>query len=428
MGKQRAMMDFLTHLLRKPSGAPGALGALTLLLLGAVVSPKASAAGPPLLHQKDAAYEAVKVNHAVKALEKALEAARARVQSAGSWANPSLVSQYQLSTDAGNHMLTLGLRQPLDFRGITSQRQIAAEDEAFALEIQLAATRRKVAYQARRAYVTLWLSEATEKGQGAALGFLKAELERGKKRVKAGALAPHELIHTEFEWALAQQRYTQAKHEVERARIRLNVLLERPISQSISLPPVAQDAPPPEGELNRWLEEARLKRPEPNLAKLAARQERRGAKMAELMRFGEGEIDLEGGTAGPYAAPMLYGAFTLPIPLWNNYAAATNAHQAEAARQEAHQAAAEAALKAEVTDAWIETRQAAARVEEVTQGSLTLAAHALEKAQARVASGAGAALEVVEARQQELEAKTQHIRALLNYHLARLKLEEAVGR
>jgi cobalt-zinc-cadmium efflux system outer membrane protein len=395
----------------------------TLLPSSAVA---ATAASP--LSQAEAASQALRTSHSVRALERALDAARARARAAGSWPNPAVVSQYQLSTDYGNHMLTVGLKQPLDFRGLTRQRQEAAEDEVVALEAELGATRRQVTYQARRAYVTLWLAQATVAGHDAAQRFLQAELARGKRRVAAGALAPHELIHTEFELALAHQRWVQAQHDAERARERLNVLFGRPLASPIPMPPVALRAPMPEGELAVWVAEARQKRVEPRQAELAARKERRAARLAESLRFGEGEIDLEGGTAGPYSAPMLYSAFALPVPLWNNYGAEAAAHEAEAARQEALRAAAEASITAEVTDAWIETRQAAARVEEVARGSLALAEHALEKAEARVAAGAGAAVEVLEAQQQRLTAQTNHLQALLTYHLARLRLEEAAGR
>jgi cobalt-zinc-cadmium efflux system outer membrane protein len=325
-------------------------------------------------------------------------------------------------------MLTVGVRQPLDFRGLARQRQEAAEEEALAVEAELAGTRRQVAYQARRAHVALWLALATVRGHEAEQRYLRDELARGKRRVAAGALAPHELIHTEFELAQAHQRWVQASHDAERARDRLNVLFGRPVGTAIPMPPVALTAPVPEGELAAWVAEARAHRFEPLQAELAARRERRSARLAASLRFGEGELDMQGGTAGPLNAPLLYTAFSLPVPVWNDYGAEAASHEAEAARQEAQRAAAEAAIAAEVTDAWLEARQAAARVEEIARGPLALAGHALEKAQARLAAGAGALVEVLEARQQRLAAEASRLQALLTYHQARLRLEEAAGR
>ncbi|MEB3329439.1 MAG: TolC family protein [Candidatus Sericytochromatia bacterium] len=413
---------------RTMAGVPRRL--LAFLLTGAcgLLPPGPAVAAEPPLTASAAAERAVRASGAVRALERAVEAARARARAAGAWPNPAVVSQYQLSTDPGNHMLTVGVRQPLDFRGLARQRQEAAEDGALAIAAELTATRRQVAYQARRAYVSLWLALATVRGHEADQRYLRDELARGKRRVAAGALAAHELIHTEFELALAHQRWVQAGHDAERARDRLNVLFGSPVATPIPMPPVALAAPAPEGDLATWVAEARRQRAEPLQAELGARQERRSARLAESLRFGEGELDLEGGTAGPYGAPMLYSAFSLPVPLWNDHAAEAAAHEAEAARQEAQRAAAEATIAAEVTDAWLETRQAAARVEEVARGPLALAGHALEKARARLAAGAGSPVEVLEARQQQREAETSHLQALLAYHLARLRLEEAAGR
>jgi outer membrane protein TolC len=399
-----------------------------LVATGLTPAPGLAAPASEAWTQEAAAEAAVRHSAAVRGLERATEAARSRARAAGAWPNPAVVSQYQLSTDPGNHMLTLGVRQPLDFRGLARQRREAAEDEAQALVTELEATRRKVRLEARRAHVSLGLARATLAGQEAEVRYLEGELARGRRRVQAGALAAHELIHTEFELALAHQRLVQAGHDAERALARLNVLFGRPIDAPVALPPVAREAPAVAGGLAAWIAEARTRRPEPLQAELAARRERRSARLAESLRFGEGELDVEGGTAGPYSAPMLYSAFSLPVPVWNDYGAEAAAHDAEAARQEAQRAAAEAAIAAEVTDAWLEARQAAARVEEVVRGPLALSGHALEKAQARLAAGAGSPDEVLEARQQRRAAETSHLQALLAYHLARLRLEEAAGR
>ncbi|MEB3198175.1 MAG: TolC family protein [Candidatus Sericytochromatia bacterium] len=397
------------------------------LLVGLCVPP-VQAAPLQALSAEEAARLAIATSPTLRALEKASEAARARAQAAGAWSNPALVSQFQSSPDLGNHMLTFGLRQPLDFRQLAQQRREAAEDEALTLELRLAATRRQVGFQARRSHVSLWLAEAGVQDHSRLVGFLQGELARGQRRVAAGALAAHELIHTEFELAMARQKLNQAQASGERARAQLNLLLGRPVDAPVTLPGMDPAVPAPPGELKRWIQEALSRRVEPRAAELAARRERRGMRLAESLRFGEGELDLQGGTAGPLLAPLLYGAFALPVPLWNDYRAEVAAHAAEAARQDAERTAAEAAIAAEVTDAWLETRLAAARVREISDGALALALHAVEKAEARLKAGAGTAVELLTARQERLEAETAHRTALLSYHLARLRLEEACGR
>jgi outer membrane protein TolC len=370
----------------------------------------------------------VQASGVIRALERACDACRARAQAVGAWPNPALVSQYQLSSDPGNHMLTFGLRQPLDFRGLTSQRREAAEDEVRAMTLELDALKREVRYQARRAFISLWLAQATVDGQNTELTFLKHELVRVRRRVAAGTLSVHEVVHAEFEMSQAEQSHTEAAHELERVRARLNVLFGQPVDAPIRLPAIELKVPVPADNMSEWIAEALKNRSEPLKALISAQKERRAARLAESLRFGEGEIDLQGGTAGPLVAPILYSAFSLQVPLWNDYRTEVAAHEAEAASQEARRLASESAIAAEVTDAWIEARQAAIRVKQVVTVSLALSEHALEKAEIRVAAGAGTLVEVLEAKQRRNTAHTARLKALLNYHLARLRLEEAAGR
>lgn len=398
---------------------------LPALLLALLLTARPALAAPTGLDQAAAA--AVAASPALVAVDRALEAARARARAAGAWPNPSLVSQVQLSTNAANNMVTVGVRQPLDFRGLAAQRRAAAEEDVERLRLTHARLTRQVAQEARQAYLALAYDRARVAQHEARIRYVEQELARGKKRIELGALAPHELIHVEFELAQARQDRQQAAHEAARAETRLNLLWGRATATPVELVPLAEPPRDAERPLQAWLTEAEGARLELQEAAIAARQEARAARLAESLRFGEGEIDLEGGTAAN-TEPLLYGSFALPVPLHNTRTDEAAAHQAEAARLEAERHVAWRAIAQEIADAHLATRQAAERLRTIDQGLLPLARHAVERAEARTKAGAASPEERLEARRELDEATAARNQALITYHQARLRLEAAVGR
>jgi cobalt-zinc-cadmium efflux system outer membrane protein len=400
--------------------------ALTLALSlsgGLAIAPPAQAAPITL---ETSARTAEAASPALKALDAALEAARARALAAGAWTNPSLVSQVQLSTNPDANMVTVGFRQPLDFRRLAQQRREAAEEEIASLELTRTRTRQQVHHQAKTAYVSLWLARARVAQHDRLVAYAEAELARGRRRVAAGALAGHELVHVEFELARARLDRQAVAHEADRARVRLNFLWGRAADAPIAQPP-APATLPTLSPLADWLAEGQAQRTELAQAVIAARREERVARLAESLRFGEGDIDLEAGTTGR-GDPTIYGAFGLPVPVWNTREHEAAAARAEGARHEAERAATAQGVAQEIADAYLEVQQAAERHRMAASGLLPLAGHALEKAEARVRAGAGRPAEVLEARQAILDAESARLNALLDYHLAHARLEWAAGR
>lgn len=397
--------------------------ALTLALSLTAIAPPAQAAP---ITPETSAQTAEAASPALKALDAALEAARARALAAGAWTNPSLVSQVQLSTNPDANMVTVGFRQPLDFRRLAQQRRESAEEEIASLALTRTRTRQQVRHQAKAAYVSLWLAQATLAQHDRAVAYAEAELARGRKRVAAGGLAGHELVHVEFELARARLERQSAAHEADRARARLNFQWGRAPEAPVALPP-APTTLPPLPPLADWLAEGQAQRPELAQAVIAARREERVARLAESLRFGEGDIDLEAGTTGR-GDPTIYGAFGLPVPVWNTREHEAAAARAEGARHAAERAATAQGIAQEIADAYLEVRQAAERHRMAASGLLPLAGHALEKAEARVKAGAARPAEVLEARQAVLAAESARLNALLDYHLAHARLEWAAGR
>ncbi|MNS89599.1 Outer membrane efflux protein [compost metagenome] len=323
-------------------------------------------------------------------------------------------------------MVTVGFRQPLDFRRLADQRRAAADEEVAGLELARRRAAQQVRHQATIAYWQLSLAEANRAQHDRLVAFAEGELARGRARVAAGGIAGHELVHVEFELARARLARQAAAHEAARARTRLNLLWGRDIEAAVALPPppTTLKALP---ALADWLAEGRANRPEIGQAVIAARREARVARLAESLRFGEGEIDLEAGTTGR-SDPTLYGAFALPVPIWNTREHEAAAARSEQARHEADRAAVAQAVAAEIADSYLETQQAAERFVAAETGLVPLAGHALEKAEARLKAGAGRPTELIEARRELMLAEAARLNALLDYHLAFARLELAAGR
>ena len=397
-----------------------------LLATAALLAPQAPASAAVLVPEQAVA-RALAASPALRAYDQAIDAARVRAGLAGAWPNPSVVTQVQLSPNRDQQMLTLGLRQPLDFRNLGALRRTHAEADVEALALARERTHRKVANEARQAYLHLWRDEAAVRAQERHVAFLEGELARQRRRAAAGAVAPHETLHVAYELASARLQRQAARHEAERERARLNFLWGAPADAAIALAPRPAGPPGPLPPLDAWVAEARAKRLELAEATTAIRREVHAANVAEALRFGEGELDLEAGTAGA-ADPLFYSAFALPVPLWADPAGGAAAARADAARLEAERVGLARAIDQEVADAYLACRQAAERLRETTEVLVPLAGHALERAVTRVRAGAAMGAEILEARKQQRDAENARLQATLDYDLALLRLGQAAGR
>lgn len=411
--------------------------ALAVALLGFACCAPAATAGPAERPEENRATaslgleaalaEAEAHSPAIAALDAAIVAARARAVSAGSWPNPSLVAQSQLSTNAGNNMVTVGFRQPLDFRGLTAQRRAHAEEEVEYLQHARAVASLRERSAVREAYWRMALALEAVQARDSEVAAVQREHTRAQRRVAAGALAVHELVHTEHELAHSRLDAQAARHELARAQLRFNLLLGRPGETPVRLAPRALETFAALGALDEYQRTAFANRPEWSQAGVALRRENRAVRLAEALRFGEGEIDLEGGTTSN-TDPTLYAAFALPVPLWNDQRAEVTAAQAQSARVAAEQAGVRRDLQLEVAQAYLDAQQARDRLREVTESLLKLAEHGLEKAEARVKVGAASPEEILVARKDLLAAQLARLERLLELHLADARLQSAIGR
>jgi outer membrane protein TolC len=396
---------------------------LALLLLLAL--PTGSAWATPLT-QDELSTRAIAHSPVIKAMDHAIEAAKARTVVSGARSNPSLVGQVQLSPTSDHNMLTLGFRQLLDFRGLASQRRAQAEEEVEILALQRMRLTQEVSAQAKEVYWQAWQARTELDRKTRDLAWRRDELERARKRVEMGSTSRHELVDVELDLLEAELAQRNAQQQAKGQVARLNFLLGQPASTEIALaaPPSTLE---PLAPLSTWIDEAQLNRPEPRQVAIARRREVRGVRLAESLSFGEGELEAQAGTAAN-ADPVFLGSFDLPLPLWNRYEGERKAASADAARLDVEMLASRQAIAQEVLTAYYAAVEARSRLVDVTERLIPHAEHMLEKAQERLKLGAGSRAELQSARHAFSQAESERAKAYLDYQLSLLRLETAAGR
>lgn len=397
--------------------------ALALLLL--LACPAGAAWGAPLSHEELSA-QAIRQSPAIQAIDHAIDAAKAKASAAGAPNNPSLVGQLQLSPQPSNNMVTLGLKQVLDFRGLADQRRAQADEEVEILALERERLVRDLQARAREAYWQTWLSRTELKRYERDLAWQREELVRAQKLVALGAAPRHEVVDAELDLLEADLAHRNALQQAKGQLGRLNYLLGREEGAPLELvePSLERESLAP---LEAWLQEAGTRRPEPRQLAIARRREERGVRLAESMRFGTGEVEAQAGTAANTDL-LLYGAFNLPLPLSNVHQAERMAASAEAARLEAEMLAARQTINQEVLAAYYAAAEAAAHLQDVEERLISHADHMLEKAEARLKLGTGTRAELLGARHAFSQAEAQRAKATFDYQLALLRLSTAAGR
>lgn len=396
---------------------------LALALLGALTMESAIAAP---LAPEELSRQAVSQSPVIRAMDHAIEAAKARTVVSGAPNNPSLVGEAQFSPQSGNNLFTVGFSQLLDFRGLAAQRRDQAAEEVEILALQRDRLKLEVGAKAQEAYWQTWLSRSEAARRTRDLAWQREELERMRKRVDLGAASRHELVDAELDLIETELAERQARQHAVGRLAHLNFLLGRAATEPLDLAPPDLQLRPLE-PLETWLSVAEQLRPEPHQIAIARRREERGVRLAESLRFGEGEIEALTGTAAN-TDPVLYGKFSLPVPLWNRHDGARGAAVAESARLEAEVVAARQAIAQEVLVAYYAAVEAQARLEDVESRLLPHAEHALEKAESRLKLGAGTRTEWQAARLAFSDAESERSKAQLDYQLSLLRLHSAVGR
>lgn len=117
---------------------------------------------------------------------------------------------------------------------IQKQLQISTEKRQKSLELE-------VSKGATTAFLGLLLAQTNLKIQKNNLALTKTNLELAKKRLQSGASSSSDVYYWQSAIASSQQRLLYANSEVEKAKDRLSVILNRPMDKGFSLSPTTFD-------------------------------------------------------------------------------------------------------------------------------------------------------------------------------------------
>lgn len=223
-------------------------------------------------------------NPQILAVEREVEAARARILQAEAFPNLELgLSWEEIPSDfdigaAGER--NLGLVQPIEFPGKRGARGRVAKLETTVVEEQLQRTRRLIAADVKHAYYEAWLDQKLVGNLETIVGLLEQFRATATARYQAQRVAFLEVLRAKIELAKVQNELIATRREEQNSLAQLNRLLGRPGSTPTHLADDFTYQPfdkPLETVVSEMQEASRLRR------SAQARQER-GVALVRLAR------------------------------------------------------------------------------------------------------------------------------------------------
>lgn len=370
-------------------------------------------------------------NPGLQATYEDLMVAQADLVAAGLLANPIFEAEVSFAEGGGGTGLELAVVQEfLSIFQIPLRKRIAAARfEAAKLRVSGAAI--ELAADVREAWLRYVAAKQMAELRGSVAQAAEASAELSRRLRQAGNITPraHNLELAQNEQA--KLALAAAEYEVLARRERLSLLMglggvdgaawQAPGRLPEILPQsLAGDAGAPPGEVEQRAVERSLE-----LA--AIRQEVAGSQSLRTLRRTYGLLpELEAGAKaereheGEWAAGPV---FELPIPLFSQGQPQIAAAAAELRRAKATYTATEVELRAAVRAAQALLENARLRVRQYEESVLPLQAEIVEQTQLEYNAMVASAFELLQARQQQIEAATQYIEALRDYWLARNALD-----
>jgi outer membrane protein TolC len=247
----------------------------------------------------------------------------------------------------------------------------------------------------------------------------------------AGVIAAIDVLRSQVEMQVQQQRLVAAKNEFEKAKLALARAIGLPVSQAFRLSTEAPYRPNPAITLEEALERAFCSRPDyMSLLALqkAAEQSRRSATAEQLPSI---QLSADYGILGLNLSPS-HGTFStaasLQIPIFPGGKIGADIAAAEAVLKQRQAQAQDmhARVEYEVRASFLDLTSATEQVE-VARSSVQLAADTLQQARDRFAAGVTNNIEVIQAQESRALADENYIDSLLAHNLAKLSLARSLG-
>ncbi len=357
-----------------------------------------------------------------------IRAAEARILQAKLVPNPEISYDGEDFTRAGvrsateSMQNTLVLSQLIELGGKRSSRVWEAQFDRRAAEWDYQVKRLEVLKSTTLAFIDVLSGQ-----RKVLLAEENVQLtERGipvtQKRVEAGKASNVELIRTNTEAATARIGLTEARHDLEAARVNLAAQWG---AKKATFPSVTGDLeqlrPIPS------LESLKAKlQANPELAKWTTERQRREATLSLARAEAHPDVTINAGPRllGSSRADMtLVAGFSVPLPLWNRNQGKIAEAEANVAKTSDERAAAEAGTYAELNEAYQTLGRAAEEVRILRDTVLPGAKSAVDQITEGYATGRFSQLDVLDAQRSYIETRTQYVRALSDFQKAAAQID-----
>jgi outer membrane protein len=342
-----------------------------------------------------------------------------------SFAFPTLVGPFNVM-DAR----VSGSQSIFDFSSI--RRFQASKEGVTAAQSDLSAAEEQVAAQVARAYLSAIRAEADVETAKANIWLSQAVLNQAENQKKAGAGTGIEITRARVQLANDQQRLLVAENALRSAHLRLLREMDMRLDIELVLTDKLGYVPMDAVTLEKAKEQAMASRPD-----LKAQQERENSarlsssatkmeRLPSVSAFGDyGDI----GAGISNALPTRTYGVTLRIPIFDG--GRRDARRAEAASQYRSEKVRTGDLKQQIeleVRIALDSLHSAEEQVKVARDGLDLSENELTQARRRYEAGVANSLEVTDAQTRLERARDNQTGALYNYNLARIDLEQAMGK
>jgi len=356
-------------------------------------------------------------------MQTALPVATAQITAAAARLNPSLIGQ----TSLAEQNALLGLQQTFRIGGeretlmsiATAQKdQVAASIKASALDLR---------FQVWQAYVGVFMLQQQADALESLLTVSKTLVDVTDKREKAGDVAKLDVWQVELQ-ALRVQNQAQVLHvEVQQAQAKLNLLLDYPVAQAVTLVVLTPPPAPVNDSLDPLIAVALDQRPELE----AVGYQYQEAKSREAYAIAQRIPDLTLAAGPAYSRPEgktnLFFNVQVQLPLFYQYQGERDTAKAQQVQATQQKVATENQIKTEVAAAFYDVRLQHQLWQRYQNQLLPKAQHVNEKAALSFKEGKSSILVPLQAQQAYIETRLGSVQALGNYYIAWSRLERAVG-
>lgn len=361
----------------------------------------------------------------------AVDAARARVVTAGTRPNPGVaLDREQLGGNGGYHETVLSVGQTLDLSGQRGARREAATLEVAAAELRLEAERARVRADVTRAYLRAAAAETRLRSLDAAGDLFRTAERAGQARFREGDISAYELQRLQVEAARYATLSAEAALELRQAGRELAFLLRPDSAEAADAAVLPADtlgavalrtaALGADAALARALRRPDVRAAEADVAAARAAVELRARGRRPNPTVTAGLKEQAGGMAGAVVG------VSVPLPLSDRNQGPIAEAQAALAQAETRVALARRVAEAEVRRA-LDRRTSLAERLALREGLLSRARALLASARVAYAEGETSLLELLDAAETFRTTREGADTLLTEYLTSVADLERATG-